>query len=70
MNIWAIQRDVDMDGEDVSCLVTTTFLEYANLDLRIANYHLVAYFSSAIKQSYGTEFPIDETSGHSSAIGA
>jgi hypothetical protein len=53
-----------MDGEDVSRLVATTFLEHANLDLGIADYrHLVAYFGGAIKQSYCTEFPIDETSG-------
>jgi hypothetical protein len=71
MNLWAIQRDAAMDGENVSRLVATAFLEYANLDLGIADYrHLAAYFSSAIKQSYCTEFPIDKTSGHSSATAA
>ncbi len=71
MNLWAIQRDAAMDGEDVSRLVATAFLEYANLDLGIADYrHLAAYFGGAIKQSYCTEFPIDETSGHSSATAA
>ncbi len=29
MNLWAIQWDAAMDGEDVSHLVATTFLEYA-----------------------------------------
>jgi hypothetical protein len=67
MNLWAIQRDAAMDGKDVSCLVTIAFLEYANLDLRIVDYrHLATYFGNAIKQSYCTKFPIDETSGHSS----
>jgi hypothetical protein len=71
MNLWAIQRDVAMDGEDVSRLVATAFLEYANLDLGIADYrHLVAFFGGAIKQNYCTKFPIDETSGHSSAKAA
>jgi hypothetical protein len=66
MNLWAIQRDVAMDGEDVSRLVATAFLEYANLDLGIADYrHLAAYFGGAIKQNYCTKFPIDETLGHS-----
>jgi hypothetical protein len=60
-----------MDGEDVSRLVATAFFEHANLDLGIADYrHLVAYFGGAIKQSYCTEFPIDETSGHSSTMAA
>jgi len=69
MNIWAIQQNATMDGQNVSHLVATTFLEYANLDLGIANYHhLIAYFSSAIKQSYCIEFPIDETSWHSSTM--
>ncbi|CAK9228751.1 unnamed protein product [Sphagnum troendelagicum] len=50
MNLWAIQRDAAMDGEDVSRLVATAFLEYANLDLGIADYrHLAAYFGGAIK---------------------
>jgi hypothetical protein len=67
MNIWVIQRDATMDGGNVSHLGATTFLEYANFDLRIANYrHLVAYFGGAIKQNYCSEFPIDETLGHSS----
>jgi hypothetical protein len=71
MNLWAIQRDAAMDGEDVSCLVATAFLKYANLDLGIADYrHLAAYFGGAIKQSYCTKFPIDETSGHSLATAA
>jgi hypothetical protein len=65
MDIWAIQRDVAMDGQDVSRFVATTFLKYANLDLGIANYHLVAYFGDAIKQSYCTKFPISKTSWHS-----
>jgi hypothetical protein len=60
-----------MDGEDVSHLVATAFLEYANLDLGSADYrHLVAFFGGAIKRSYWTEFPIDETSGYSSATTA
>jgi hypothetical protein len=64
MNLWAIQRDV-------SRLVATTFLEHVNFDLGIADYHhLAAYFDGAIKQSYCTEFPIDETSGHSSTTAA
>jgi hypothetical protein len=68
MNLWAIQRDVTMDGGDVSRLVDIAFLEYTNLDLRIADYHhLATYFGSTIKQSYCTEFPMDETLGHSSA---
>jgi superfamily II DNA or RNA helicase len=71
MNLWAIERDAAMDGEDVSCLVAGAFLEHANLDIGIADYrHLVAYFGGAIKQSYCTKFPIDETSGHSSATAA
>jgi len=71
MNLWAIQRDAAMDGEDVSRLVAIAFLEYANLDLGIADYrHLAAYFGGTIKQSYCMEFPIDETSGHSSATAA
>jgi hypothetical protein len=62
MNLWAIQQDAAMDGEDVSRLVATAFLEHVNLDLRIADYcHLAAYFGGAIKQSYCMEFPIDET---------
>jgi hypothetical protein len=41
------------------------------MDLGIADYrHLIAYFGGAIKQSYCTEFPIDETSGHSSTTAA
>jgi hypothetical protein len=64
-NLWAIRRDVVMDGENVFRLAAITFLEYANLDLRIANYrHLIAYFGGTIKKSYYMEFPIDETSGH------
>ncbi len=60
-----------MDGEDVFRLVAMVFLEHANLDLGIANYrHLAVYFSGAIKQSYCTEFPIDETSGQSSTMTA
>ncbi len=71
MNVWAIQRDATMEGGHVSRLVAAGFLEHANLDLGIADYrHLAAYFSGAIKQSYCTEFPIDETSGHSSATAA
>jgi hypothetical protein len=71
MNLWAIQRDAAMDGEDVSRLVATAFLEHANLDLGIADYrHLAIYFGGAIKQSYCTEFPIDKTSGHSSTTTA
>jgi hypothetical protein len=71
MDLWAIQRDAAMDGEDVSRLVATAFLEHANLDLGIADYrHLATYFGGAIKQSYCTEFPIDETSGHSSTTAA
>ncbi len=71
MDLWAIQRDVAMDGEDVSRLVATAFLEHANLDMGIADYrHLAAYFNGAIKQSYCTKFPIDETSGHSSTTTA
>ncbi len=71
MNIWGIQGDVAMDGQDVSRLVATAFLEYANLDLRIVDcHHLVVYFGNAIKQSYYTKFPIDETSGHSLATSA
>jgi len=50
MNLWAVQRDATMDGEDVSRLVATAFLEHANLDLGLADYcHLAAYFNSAIK---------------------
>jgi hypothetical protein len=71
MNLWAIERDAAMDGEDVSRLVAGAFLEHANLDIGIADYrHLATYFGGAIKQSYCTEFPIDETSGHSSATAA
>jgi hypothetical protein len=71
MNLWAIQQDAAMDGEDVSRLVAMAFLERANLDLGIADYrHLAAYFRGAIKQSYRTEFPIDQTSGHSSTTAA
>jgi hypothetical protein len=67
MNVWAIQRDVAMEGGHVSHLVATGFLEHANLDLGIANYrHLVAYFGGTIKQYYCTKFPIDETLGQSS----
>jgi hypothetical protein len=70
-NVWAIERDAPMDGGDVSSLVATAFREHANLDLGMANYrHLVAYFDGSIKQSYYTEFPIDETSGHSAATAA
>jgi len=69
--LWVIQRDVAMDGEDVSHLVAMTFLEHVNLDLGVADYrHLAAYFGGAIKQSYYTELPIDETSGHSSTMAA
>ncbi len=71
MNLWAIERDATMDGEDVSRLVAGAFLEHANIDIGIADYrHLAAYFGGAIKQSYCTKFPIDETSGHSSATAA
>ncbi len=71
MYIWAIQRNVAMDGQDVSHLVPTTFLEYTNLNLGIADYrHLATYFGSAIKQNYCTKFPIDETSGHSLTMAA
>jgi len=57
-----------MDGEDVSRLVAGAFLEHANIDIRIVDYrHLAAYFGGTIKQSYCIEFPIDKTSGHSSA---
>ncbi len=71
MNLWAIERDAAMDGGNVSRLVAGAFLEHANLDIGIANYrHLAAYFGDAIKQSYCTEFPIDETSGHSSTTAA
>ncbi len=63
------QQDAAMDGQDVSRLVAIAFMEYANLDIRIADYrHLTTYFGGAIKQSYCTKFPIDETSKHSSAI--
>jgi hypothetical protein len=68
MNIWAIRQDAAMDGRDIARLVAAGFLDYANLDLGIANYrHLVAYFGGTVKQNYCTEFPIDETSEHSSA---
>jgi len=71
MNLWAIERDATMDGEDVSRLVAGAFLEHANIDIGIADYrHFAAYFGGAIKQSYCTEFPIDETSRHSSATAA
>jgi hypothetical protein len=71
MNVWAIEGDAAMDGRDVSRLVATTFLKHTNLDLRIIDYrHLVTYFGGTIKQSYYTKFPIDETSGHSSAMAA
>jgi hypothetical protein len=71
MNLWAIEQDAAMDGEDVSRLVAGAFLEHANLDIGITDYHhLAAYFGGAIKQSYCTKFPIDETSGHSSATAA
>jgi hypothetical protein len=71
MNLWAIQQDAAMDDEDVSHLVATAFVEHANLDLGIVDYHhLAAYFDCAIKQSYCTKFPIDETSGHSSTMAA
>jgi hypothetical protein len=65
MNIWAFQRDATMGGQDVSHLVATAFLEYANLDIGIANHcHPIVYFGGAIKQSYCTKFPIDETLRH------
>jgi hypothetical protein len=52
-------------------LVATAFLEYANLDPGIAHcHHFVVYFGDAIKQSYYTKFPIDETSRHSSTTAA
>jgi hypothetical protein len=71
MIVWAIQRDAAMEGGHVSRLVATGFLEHANLDLGIADYrHLAAYFGGAIKKNYCTKFPIDETSGHSSATAA
>jgi hypothetical protein len=70
-NLWAIERDAAMNGGNVSRLVAGAFLEHANFDIGIADYcHLAAYFGGAIKQSYCTEFPIDETSGHSSATAA
>ncbi|CAK9868447.1 unnamed protein product [Sphagnum jensenii] len=70
-NVWAIERDAPMDGGHVSSLVATAFREHANLDLGMADYrHLAAYFGGSIKQSYCTEFPIDKTSRHSSAIAA
>jgi hypothetical protein len=48
-NLWVLQRDVAMDGEDVSRLVAIAFLKYANLDIRIADYrHLAAYFGDAL----------------------
>ncbi|CAM6005359.1 unnamed protein product [Sphagnum balticum] len=60
-----------MDGGDVSSLVATAFREHANLDVGMADYrHLAAYFGGSIKQNYCTEFPIDETSRHSSATAA
>jgi hypothetical protein len=68
MNIWAIQQNATMDGQDVSHLVATAILEYADLNLRIVDYrHLATYFGDAIKQCYYMEFPIDKTSRHSSA---
>jgi len=71
MNVWAIEGDAAMDGRNVSRLVAITFFKHTNLDLRITDYrHLVAYFGGTIKQSYYTKFPIDETSGHSSAMAA
>jgi hypothetical protein len=71
MNVWAIQRNAAMEGGHVSRLVAAGFLEHANLDLRIANYrHLATYFGDAIKQNYCMKFPIDKTSGHSSATTA
>ncbi len=71
MNVWAIERDAAMNGEDISSLVATAFLEHANLDRGITDYrHLASYFGDAIKQSYCTEFPIDETSRHSSVTAA
>jgi hypothetical protein len=49
-NLWALQRDVAMDGEDVSRLVAIAFLKYANIDIRIVDYrHLAAYFGDALK---------------------
>ncbi len=60
-----------MDGGHVSCLVAARFLEHAYLDLGIVDYrHIITYFGGAIKQSYCTEFPIDEKSGHSSTMAA
>jgi hypothetical protein len=60
-----------MDGQNVSHLVATAILEYANLDLKITNYHhLVANFGDTIKQSYCMEFLINETLGHSLATTA
>jgi hypothetical protein len=48
--LWALQRDVAMDGEDVSRLVAIAFLKYANIDIRIVDYrHLAAYFGDALK---------------------
>jgi len=71
MNLWAIERDATMDGENVLRLVADAFLEHVNIDIGITYYHhLAAYFSEAIKQSYCTEFPINEISGHSSAMAA
>jgi len=50
MNIWAIQQDVAIDGQDVFHLMATTFLKYANFDLGIVDYHhLDVYFGDAIK---------------------
>jgi hypothetical protein len=69
MDLWAIQRDAAMDSEDVSRLVATAFLKHANLNLGIVDYrHLATYFGGAIKQSYCTEFPIDEISRHFSTM--
>jgi hypothetical protein len=60
-----------MDDRDISRLVAVEFFEYANLNLGIVDYRpLAAYFGGAIEQSYCTEFPIDETSGHSSTTTA
>jgi hypothetical protein len=60
-----------MEGGHVSRLVAAGFLEHANVDFGITDYHhLATYFDGAIKQSYCTKFPIDETLGHSSATAA
>jgi len=60
MNIWAIERDVTMDCQDVFYLVATAFLEYANINLGIINYHhLAIYFGDAMKNKViARNFPL------------